>query len=40
MQCMVTWTEGEEVFYRFLTKEEVECLLEEDKNYIVTWLPN
>lgn len=40
MQCIVTWTEGEEVCYRFVSEEEIESLMEDDKNYIVAWLPN
>lgn len=40
MQYMVTWIEGEEVCYRFMSEEEINDLVEDDKNYIITGLPN
>lgn len=40
MQYIVTWTEGEEVYYRFVSEEEVDSLVEEDKKYIVAGLSN
>lgn len=40
MQCIVTWSEGDEVCYRFIAEEEISSLLEEDKKYIVAVLPN
>ncbi|MCL6558750.1 MAG: hypothetical protein K6U74_08070 [Firmicutes bacterium] len=38
MEYMVTWTEGEEVCYRFVTESEIDKLVEEDKDYIITSL--
>ena len=35
---LVTWTEGDEVFYRIVTADEVASLWESEKNYIVTRL--
>jgi len=40
MQCIVSWSEGEEVYYRFVDEEDVKSLLEEDREYIVARLPN
>ncbi len=40
MQCIVTWSEGEEVHYLFVDEEEVAEILEEDKKYIVAYLPH
>lgn len=40
MQCIVTWIEGEEVCYRFVSEEEIKELMEEDKKYIIARLPN
>jgi len=40
VQYIVTWTEGEEVFYRFVSEEEIGSLLEDDKEYIIAGLPN
>ena len=31
MQYIVTWTEGEEVCYRFVSEEEIKDLIEDDK---------
>lgn len=40
MQYIVTWTEGEEVFYRFVSEDEIDKMIEEDKKYIIAGLPN
>lgn len=40
MQFFVTWVEGEEVCYRFVSEEEIEGLMEDDKKYIIAGLPN
>lgn len=40
MQYIVTWSEGDEVCYRFVNEDEINGLLEEDKKYIVAVLPN
>lgn len=40
MQYIVTWSEGDEVCYRFVDEKEVNSLIEEDKKYIVAVLPN
>ena len=40
MQYIVTWSEGNEVCYRFVAEEEISSLIEEDKKYIVAVLPN
>jgi len=37
---IVTWVEGEEVFYRLMSEEEINALEEDDKNYIITGLLN
>lgn len=39
MQYIVTWFEGEEVCYRFVSEGEINALLEEDRPYIVAGLP-
>ncbi|MCL6638725.1 MAG: hypothetical protein K6T80_03470 [Firmicutes bacterium] len=38
MEYVVTWTEGEEVCYRFVSGDEIEKLLEADKHYIIAGL--
>jgi hypothetical protein len=35
MQYIVTWSEGEEVFYRFVSEEEIKDIVEDDKKYII-----
>jgi len=40
MQYIVTWSEGDEVCYRFVDEKEIDIFLEEDKKYIVVMLPN
>ncbi|MDD4237781.1 MAG: hypothetical protein PHT62_04425 [Desulfotomaculaceae bacterium] len=40
MQYIVTWSEGDEVCYRFVDEEEISSLFEEDKKYIVAELPH
>lgn len=40
MQYIVTWTEGEEVCYRFVSEEEIKDLVEDDKEYIIAGLSN
>jgi len=40
VQCIVTWSEGEEVHYLFVEEGEIAEILEEDKEYIVAYLPN
>lgn len=40
MNYIVTWSEGDEVCYRFVNEDEIDSLLEEDKKYIVAVLPN
>ncbi|GAV21517.1 hypothetical protein [Carboxydothermus pertinax] len=37
MFYLVSWSYGEEeVFYKFVSEEELGKILEEDKNYIIT----
>jgi hypothetical protein len=40
MQYIITWSEGEEVCYRFVSEEELKDLVEDDKEYIIAGLPN
>lgn len=40
MQFIVTWVEGEEVCYRFVSEEEIGSFMEEDKKYIIAGLPH
>lgn len=35
---LVTWTEGDEVFYKIIKGEEIPGIWESDKNYIITKL--
>ncbi|GBF33616.1 hypothetical protein DCCM_2722 [Desulfocucumis palustris] len=35
---LVTWTEGDEVFYKIVNGEEIREIWEFDKNYIITRL--
>lgn len=35
---LVTWTEGDEVFYKIVNGEEIREIWEVDKNYIITRL--
>jgi len=38
MEYVVTWAEGEEVCYRFVSENEIKDLLEADKPYIIASL--
>jgi len=38
MEYVVTWAEGEEVCYRFVSENEIKDLLEADKRYIIASL--
>lgn len=40
MQYIVTWSEGDEVCYRFVDEKEIQSLIEEDKKYIVAVISN
>jgi len=40
VQYIVTWVEGEDVYYRFISEEEIEELIEDDKEYIIAGIPN
>lgn len=40
MQYIVTWAEGEDVYYRFVSEEDIEDLMEDDKEYIIAGLAN
>ncbi|MCL6558485.1 MAG: hypothetical protein K6U74_06715 [Firmicutes bacterium] len=35
MEYVITWSEGEEVCYRFVSEEDIQKYMEEDKEYIV-----
>ncbi|TYO97924.1 hypothetical protein [Desulfallas thermosapovorans] len=40
MTYLATWTEGKEVFYRFVNEQELQELWEPEKNFIVVKLAN
>lgn len=40
MDYLITWPEGDDVQYRFVSESELEKVLEEEKHYMVIPLKN